>query len=138
MRGSAYLLSLMFCLLSIGCGAQRHVEQTFTPTSAPTLPPFGSGHDEEHAQAVAEAVVQNRPKRHHPRERFAVVTEAYSNTRTRYYDTAQGVMIGPGMPRSENLDHEVKLVLELGPDHTLRVASYEERAIDVPPPREEP
>jgi len=108
------------------------------PTTPATLPPFGSGHDEEHAQAVAEAVIQARPRRRHPHERFTVSTEAYTNTRTRYYDTAQGYLIGPGVPRSENLNHEVKLVLELGADHTLRVASYRERVINVPPPREEP
>jgi hypothetical protein len=108
------------------------------PNSSPTLPEFGSGRDEEHAQALAEAVIQARPKRHHPHEVFAVSTEAYTNTRTLYYDIAQGHLIGRGHPYTENLNYEVKLVLEIGAHHRLRVASYKERAIDVPPPREEP
>ncbi len=108
------------------------------PNSPPTLPEFGSGHDEEHAQARAEAVIQARAKRRHPHEQFAVSTEAYTNTRTLYYDTAQGHLLGHGHPYSENLNYEVKLVLELGAHHRLRVASYKERAIDTAPPREEP
>lgn len=125
-------------MLLIGCGAQSHAARRFKPTPPATLPPFGSGHDEEHAQAVAEAVIQARPKRRHPHEQFSASTEAYTNTRRLYYDTAQGYLTGPGQPLSENFNYEVKLVLELGAHHRLRVASYQERAIDVPPPREEP
>ena len=139
MRRSAYLLLLLvFCVLLIGCGAQHRATRPFKPTPPATLPPFGSRHDEERAQALAQAVIRARPKRHPPRHRFLALTEAYTNTRTRYFDTAQGHLIGPGVPRSENLNHEVKLVLELRAHHTLRVASYREREIDVPPPREEP
>jgi hypothetical protein len=67
-----------------------------------------------------------------------VLTEAYSNTATRYEDTAQGFLVGRGAPRTRHLDFEVDLIIELRRGHRLRVASYRERAIDVPPPQEEP
>lgn len=87
---------------------------------------------------MAMALVQARPKRRHPHERFLVLTEAYSNTSTTYDDTARGYLVGHGHPYSKNLNYEVKLVLELAAHHRLRVASYQERMIDVPPSREEP
>jgi hypothetical protein len=125
-------------LLSIGYGSHRHAARRLEPNSPATFTEFGSGHDEEHAQAMAMALVRARPKRNHPHEVFAVATEASSNTPTLYYDKARGHLLGRGHPYTENLNYEVKLVLELRAHHRLRVASYKERAIDVPPTREDP
>jgi hypothetical protein len=113
--------------------------------SAPNAPNrSGRGGRDHHSKFyetsdnLAEAVIQARPKRRHRHELFAVSTEAYTDTRTLYYDTAQGHLVGRGHPYTEHLNYEVKLVLELGAHHRLRVASYKERVINAPPPREEP
>jgi hypothetical protein len=120
------------CALLIGCGSQQRAPSpTTTSTTASTQPAFGSPHDEERAQRLAMAVIPTRARRNHPHARFLVVTEAYWQTATRYYDKAQGYLVPPARPPLRALNHEAMLVLELRPHHRLVVASDKERQVHV-------
>lgn len=137
---TALVVSMVLFVSLIACGAGHGTVSTPTGghRSASVLPPFGSDGDLERAQALAGLTIRAMSKRRHPRERFLVATEAYTNTRTLFFDTAQGRLTGPGASRSTNFKREVKVVLRLEPDQKLRVVTYRERAIDVAPVHEQP
>jgi hypothetical protein len=103
--------------------------------TAKELPEFGSGADEQHAQERAMLAVQHRVHRKHPGLRFNVLTEAYTNTRTRFYDKAEGFLFA-GRFIPEYLNREVNVVVEVHPDHSLSVVSYDERKVHHAPPME--
>jgi hypothetical protein len=125
------LICALFALLLTGCGNAQHKSSLKPPQGAQPPPPFGSGNDSERAEPLAEKIAFEQVKRRHASERFQMITYATNWTRTEWFAQIDGDLWKPSRPFPSFINRELKVTLDLSPNHSLHLLSYSERPVHV-------
>jgi hypothetical protein len=126
--GKTLLICALLALLLTGCGSAQH-KSPLKPPQGTQPPPFGSGNDSERAESLAEQIAREYVKQRHPSDKFTLITYTTHTTRTEWFARIDGYLTKPGTRPSPFMNRELKLILRLGPNHSLHLLSYGERMV---------